>query len=153
MNTEICNAIISLLADKFNSEQLHTIEAAIYSVLYNYSITQNNNETALISEISPDVKAVQMFFISKKIEGCSIKTLNYYKNEIKQFLQFMNKQLNAITTDDLRFYFATRENVTKTTIKNKRGVLSSLFAWLTNEGHLQKNPMLRVNTIRFDKNT
>jgi len=142
--------IIFPLTGSFSSQQLQDIENSIFVVLHDYSVTKNQDETALTTDMSPDVKAIQMFFISKRIDGRSDRTLRFYKYEIEEFYRFIMKQLNTVTVDDLRYYFATRK-VSNTTMKNKRGVLSSFFTWLKNEDHIKTNPMLRVNTVKIEK--
>ena len=39
------------------------------------------------------------FISSKEIEGCSIRTLNYYKDNINKMLDTINLPIDEITTD------------------------------------------------------
>lgn len=81
---------------------------------------QRNNEDIL-----------NRFISSKEIEGCSIRTLNYYKDNISKMLDTVNLPINEITTETLRNYLADyKSNSTAgmVTIDNIRRTLSSFFA-------------------------
>ena len=151
MKSELCNEILSSLEFSFSGEQLKLIETAIYNSLNNYTLSKEQIETALTIDLSPDAKAYQMFFISKKIEGLSERSLKYYKAEIKHFIEFINKPLKHITSDDLRYYFATRGNISNVYVRNKQNVLSSFFSWLADEEYIPNNPMKKLKKIKVDK--
>jgi len=148
---EIVRNIINNLSEKFDDTQLRIIENALYINLRDYDFTQKNEETALSTDISPDARAYQMFFVAKKIEGLSEKSLKYYAIILRQFFGIINKPLATVTTDDVRYYFATRQNVSLVTITNERRVLLSFFSWLTNEEYVLKNPVLKIKNIKQPK--
>ena len=56
---------------------------------------QRNNEDIL-----------NRFIASKEIEGCSTRTLNYYKDNISKMLNTVNLPINEITTEILRNYLS-----------------------------------------------
>ena len=47
------------------------------------------------------------FISSKEIEGCSTRTLNYYKDNITKMLDTINLPIDEITTEILRNYLAS----------------------------------------------
>ena len=57
--------------------------------------TQKNNKDIL-----------NRFIASKEIEGCSTRTLNYYRDNISKMLNTGNLPINEITTEILRNYLA-----------------------------------------------
>ena len=70
------------------------------------------------------------FISSKEIEGCSIRTLNYYKDNINKMLDTINLPIAEITTETLRNYLAnykSNSNAGMVTIDNIRRTLSSFF--------------------------
>ena len=86
---------------------------------------QKNNEEIL-----------NKFISSKEIEGCSVRTLKYYKDNISKMLDTVNLPINEITTETLRNYLSNYKNNSTAgmvTIDNIRRTLSSFFAWLENE--------------------
>ena len=57
--------------------------------------TQKNNKDIL-----------NKFISSKEIEGCSMRTLNYYRDNISKMLDTVNLPIDDITTEILRNYLA-----------------------------------------------
>ena len=95
-----------------------------------------------------------MFLSAKKVEGCSEKTLRYYKASLNKFFHTVDKHVTHITTDDLRAYLANylqESQCSKTNIDNIRRILSSFFAWLENECYILKSPVRRIHKIRTNK--
>lgn len=60
---------------------------------------QKNNEEIL-----------NKFISSKEIEGCSVRTLKYYKDNISKMLDTVNLPINEITTETLRNYLSNYKN-------------------------------------------
>ena len=88
---------------------------------------------------------------AKRIEGCSERTLAYYKATIEHMLSIIVVPLRQVQTDDLRSYLAEyqlRNNCSKTTIDNIRRNLSSFFSWLESEDYIIKSPIRRIHKIR-----
>lgn len=104
---------------------------------------QRNNEDIL-----------NKFISSKEIEGCSIKTLNYYKDSISKMFEKINIPVCEITTETLRNYlsdYKSNSNAGMVTIDNMRRVLSSFFAWLENEDYIVKSPVRRIHKVKATK--
>lgn len=47
---------------------------------------------------------VELFLSAKRIEGCSEKSLKYYKMTIEAMIDELNKDIRHIVTDDIRGY-------------------------------------------------
>ena len=91
------------------------------------------------------------FLTAKKVEGCSSKTTKYYRYVIDAFLKKLTQDLSEITTDDIRSYINgifEKGHVSNVSADNTRRILSSFFAWLTEEDYLQRNPMKRIHKIK-----
>ena len=94
---------------------------------------------------------MDMFISAKRIEGCSERTLAYYKATIEHMLSIIVTPLRQVQTDDLRAYLAEyqlRNNCSKTTVDNIRRNLSSFFSWLEAEDYIIKSPIRRIHKIR-----
>jgi len=94
------------------------------------------------------------FLTAKKVEGCSWRTIKYYKYVIEAFLKEAASDLSTITTDDIRSYLNgmfDKGHVSNVSADNTRRILSSFFSWLTEEDYLQRNPMRRIHKIRAMK--
>lgn len=96
-------------------------------------------------------KIVGSFISSKRIEGCSEKSLKYYQKTITNMLVAVGKQVKHIDTDDLRKYLTSYQednNSSRVTIDNIRRILSSFFSWLEEENYIMKSPVRRIHKIK-----
>jgi site-specific recombinase XerD len=94
---------------------------------------------------------LKRFISTKKLEGRSDKTLKYYKSTVEKMLMAIDKNVKAITTDDLREYltdYQSRSTVSKQSVDNVRRNLSSFFTWLEDENYILKSPVRRIHKIK-----
>ena len=59
---------------------------------------------------------VESFIAAKRLEGCSERTLVFYKNTIEKMLCAIEKNIKAITTEDLRGYLSEYHNNNSVTV-------------------------------------
>ena len=91
------------------------------------------------------------FISAKRIEGCSEKTLKYYKCTIDSLLSKTGKAPQQLTTDDLRSYLSAyqeKHHSGKVTIDNIRRIFSSFFSWLEDEDYIVKSPVRRIHKVK-----
>ena len=113
-----------------------------------------NDENYEKSELQEEIDYVGLFLTSKRIEGCSEKTLTYYESTIEKMNAYIGKKTPNITTDDLRgylSYYQTERNASKVTIDNIRRILSSYYSWLEDEDFILKSPVRRIHKIKTTK--
>ena len=94
---------------------------------------------------------MNMFLAAKKIEGCSERTIQYYKVTVEHMLKQIPIEVRRITTDDIRGYLAAYQQInccSKVTVDNVRRNLSSFFSWLEEEDYILKSPMRRIHKIK-----
>jgi len=118
--------------------------------LNEFEVFKKDNNLS-VDESKENHELLMSFLSAKQIEGCSEKTINYYRNTIFKMLKSVNLKIESITTDDLRKYLAeykNQSNASKSTIDNIRRVLSSFFSWLEDEGYISKNPVRRIHRIK-----
>ena len=92
-----------------------------------------------------------MFLTAKHLEGCSDKTIRYYRCNIEKMLDTINIPVIKITTEMLRKYlveYQTINNCGKVTIDNIRRSLSTFFSWLEEEDYIIKSPMKRIHKVK-----
>ena len=93
------------------------------------------------------------FISSKKVEGCSDKTINYYKSSIEKLIVTVKTNVCDISTNDIRCYLAEQQEqrgLSKVTIDNLRRIYSSFFSWLEDEDYITKSPVRRIHKVRTD---
>lgn len=94
---------------------------------------------------------MNMFLAAKRIEGCSDRTIKYYKVTVEHMLNCISSEIRKITTDDIRVFLADYQQVnhcSKVTVDNVRRNLSSFFSWLEEEDYILKSPMRRIHKIK-----
>ncbi len=94
---------------------------------------------------------LEMFIAAKKIEGCSDRTVAYYKATVEHLLKCIDTPIRKITTDEIRSYLAKHQEksgCSKTTVDNIRRNISSFFSWLEEEDYILKSPMKRIHKIK-----
>lgn len=94
---------------------------------------------------------LEMFIAAKKIEGCSDRTVAYYKVTVEHLLKCIDTPIRKIATDEIRSYLAKyqeKSGCSKTTVDNIRRNISSFFSWLEEEDYILKSPMKRIHKIK-----
>lgn len=143
IKNEVLQSMIHLLRD----DQYEKLKEVLDRVLVNYKIEEIKDE--LNGEDNQHY--VESFLSSKRLEGCSEKTLHYYESTIQIVLNTIQKHVKHITTDDLRKYLTDYQNVHKSsrvTIDNIRRILSSFFSWLEDEDYIVKSPVRRIHKVK-----
>lgn len=152
MKNTIINEIILKMQTKLNNGQLEELKKTLEHVLLSYDMTENSNiEDKNIS----NQNFIELFLSAKKIEGCSIKSMKYYRATIENMLKIIDKNIKSIITDDLRTYltdYKTKNNSSRVTIDNIRRILSSFFAWLEDENYIIKSPVRRIHKVKTGTN-
>ena len=139
---QLINDILSDMSEVLSAKELYTLQLVLQKKLN----TQNNQTYPYTN-----LEYMDMFISAKRIEGCSERTLAYYKATIEHMLSIIVVPLRQVQTDDLRSYLAEyqlRNNCSKTTIDNIRRNLSSFFSWLESEDYIIKSPIRRIHKIR-----
>lgn len=98
-----------------------------------------------------NLKLTEFFLAAKRVEGCSEKSLKYYKSTIEMMLDTLGKRIQEIETNDLREYLTNYQQEKKSsrvTIDNIRRILSSFFSWLEDEDYILKSPVRRIHKVK-----
>lgn len=94
---------------------------------------------------------LNMFLDAKQIEGCSERTIKYYRTTVEHLITQIGTGIRKITTEEIREYLSSyqkRNNCTNATIDNIRRNISSFFSWLEEEDYILKSPMKRIHKIK-----
>lgn len=132
-----------------NNEQLLRLKDALNAALCGLTIS---NDEAVPQQKERDL--LEAFITAKRIEGCSEKTLAYYRKTIEAMTAGTSKTAQQVTTDDLRKYltnYQTKRKSGKVTIDNIRRILSSVFSWLEDEDFIVKSPVRRIHKVKQPK--
>ncbi|WP_283604945.1 site-specific tyrosine recombinase/integron integrase [Lactobacillus gallinarum] len=137
--------IINDMADVLNAAQLKRLQEVLLKRL-----VKDEPEKKMIS----NEEYLNKFLEAKKIEGCSERTIKYYKVTVEQLLKKVLHPIRKVTTEQMREYLVDYQKINncgKTTIDNVRRNISSFFSWLEEEDYILKSPMRRIHKIRAEK--
>ena len=87
----------------------------------------------------------------QQYEGCSERTIQYYKSTAEDLLSKIEVSVRKIPTEEIRSYlseYQKESKCTNVTIDNIRRNLSSFFSWLEEEDYILKSPMRRIHKIK-----
>lgn len=130
-----------------DNSQMEQLQRVLQHTFWNCSVEEKQDGEP--SERTPDM--VDLFLASKRVEGCSEKTLTYYKATIEASINEIGKQIRHITTEDLRSYlteYQRKRHSSRVTIDNIRRILSSFFSWLEDEDYILKSPVRRIHRVK-----
>ena len=136
MKDEKLNEVLQNMLPYLDNAQMDQLKKVLQAAFWNCSITEKSGNGVLEET---NEKVIALFLASKRVEGCSEKTLSYYKSTIEIATTMMGKDIRHITTEDLRQFL---------TIDNIRRILSSFFSWLEDEDYILKSPVRRIHRVK-----
>lgn len=148
MKNIFINNILQSTLDFLNNEQSELLKDVLEHNLLEFDIIPASEET-----IKPDnnQELLDLFLAAKRTEGCSAKSLKYYKKTVETVVENIGKEIKQITTDELRAFltdYQTGNNVSRVTVDNVRRILSSFFSWLEDENYILKSPVRRIHKVK-----
>lgn len=134
--------IINEMAEYLNVSQMKKLQEVLLKTFSEHETTK--------AEIS-NSEYLQLFLDAKKIEGCSERTIQYYRTTIERLLNTIATPIRKMTTEEIRHYLVGYQkinNCSKVTVDNVRRNISSFFSWLEEEDYILKSPMKRIHKIK-----
>ena len=151
MKENIIQAIVAEMQRDLDCRQMARLKAVLTSELHNVEIIEKSD--CATQQTQENELLLNSFISAKKIEGCSDKTLTYYRNTIERLLVTLSLAICHITTTDIRTYlsdYQEEHQSSKVTIDNMRRIFSSFFAWLEDEDYIAKSPVRRIHKVKTD---
>lgn len=134
--------IINEMAEYLNVSQMKKLQEVLLK-----TFAEHESERKEIS----NQEYLQLFLDAKRIEGCSERTIQYYRTTIEKLLLTVPTSIRKITTEEIRHYLVEYQKIndcSKVTVDNVRRNISSFFSWLEEEDYLLKSPMRRIHKIK-----
>ena len=149
MKEQLIREVQRQMLPYLNNAQLKQLQGVLEGVLSGVELSRS---AGMVD--SAKVDTVACFINAKRIEGCSEKTLSYYRQTIVSMLSGIDKEPQEIVTEDLRKYlteYQANRKSSKVTIDNIRRILSSYFSWLEDEDYIVKSPVRRIHKVKTAK--
>jgi site-specific recombinase XerD len=150
MKQELINDVVQGMLSCLNNAQCEKLQEVLRCTLNRYEVVDSQNDKNSLAQ-----NYVELFLSAKRIEGCSEKSLKYYKSTIEVMLDKLGKDVRHIVTDDIRGYltdYQEQKKSSKVTIDNIRRILSSFFSWLEDEDYILKSPVRRIHKVKTISN-
>lgn len=150
MKQNLIMDIVQGMLPYLNNAQTQRLQEVLQHTLFDYEVAKTESDKGLSEQ-----NLVELFLSAKRIEGCSEKTLKYYKATIQAMIDSIGKCIKYIVTDDIRCYlteYQSNKNSSKVTIDNIRRILSSFFSWLEDEDYILKSPVRRIHKVKTGTN-
>lgn len=144
----ILDSITANLGEQFTLSDLKQI---LYMTLSKYNISEEC--TALSVDIDCTEQYVQDYLLNMKLNGCTEKSINAYRNDIKNMLIFTDKPVTEITYHDLRNWLGYGKIVRKwkdRTYNTKLVEMRGFFSWLYEEDLLPNNPAKKLKETKVE---
>ena len=151
MKQELMTEVMQQMLPYLDNAQLKHLKQVMEQTLFHYEVTGADVKPE--EDDSNDL--VAMFIAAKRIEGCSEKTLKYYRTTIDTMVSALGKSVRHILTEDLRTYlteYQSKNQSSRVTIDNIRRILSSFFSWLEDEDYIVKSPVRRIHKVKTASN-
>lgn len=150
MREKLENELLKLL-DK-NVDIDRALKPEIETILSNYEIESRKTDIIVYGSDIPET--VEIYVVSKKIEGLSDKTLYLYLRVLKDFFQTICKKQEDITANDIRVYlykYQKEHGITNRTLDCRRTIICTYFNWLAAEEYIVKNPAVKIEPIKYER--
>ncbi len=144
MEEKIVN-VVNEMAEYLNISQMKKLQEVL---LEEFSENEPQKENIENSEY------LKMFLNAKRIEGCSERTLAYYRITVERLIHLIEGPIRKMDADTIRGYLVEYQkinNCSKVTVDNIRRNISSFFSWLEEEDYILKSPMRRIHKIKTKK--
>ena len=153
MKQELTLAVMQNMAPHLDNLQIKKLQSVLETVLCNYEVRPESRllQKSKEEEQAENSELLAKFLSSKRIEGCSEKSLKYYRTTIEAMQVMLQKSVKLVTTEELRQYltdYQERRQSGRVTMDNIRRILSSYFAWLEDEDYIIKSPVRRIHKVK-----
>lgn len=151
MKMDVILNITKDMEDSLTDYQLNKLKESLIINFEKLEFIIKTDDLKHQEELDENTSMIESFISSKQIEGCSDRTIKYYKEIIDKFNDSFDKSIKKITTEEIRSYLSNYKEMStcgSTTIDNIRRVLSSFFSWLEDEDYIIKSPIRRIHRIK-----
>lgn len=151
MKMDVILNITKDMEDSLTDYQLNKLKESLIMNFEKVEFIIKTDELKHQEELDENITMIESFISSKQIEGCSDRTIKYYKEIIDKFNDSFDKSIKRISTEEIRSYLSNYKETStcgSTTIDNIRRVLSSFFSWLEDEDYIIKSPIRRIHRIK-----
>ena len=150
MKEEVKNRILMEMQGELTEECLRKLKMCLERNFYNLTLSEETTELVVANSYTNE-KMIEKFEFSRGLEGVSRKTLEQYSRETKRFFDFIGKNYQSVTFEDIQHYLyllIRNGNMTATSIDNSRKFLKPFFKWLYENEYIKKDVFIKIKPIK-----
>ena len=152
MIEELLMNVVNAMSSYLDEEQLDKLQNVLYINFHGVQVAEEKNELQATGTDNDTVK-MRLFVASKKVSGRQDNTLAQYIREITNCRNALRKNIEDITTMDLRWYFGMlreRNKISMVTLQGRMRYLNSFWTFLQKENLVKDNPVARIESLRIE---
>lgn len=152
MKEEFIETIMQQMLPYLDNAQIEKLKDTLHFCMHDVEIVADSSKPPKPVETNEGL--LSKFLAAKRVERCSVKTLNYYQSVLLKLFSMVPVSVLHMKTEHIRSYlsaYADRTKCSKSNLDNIRRILSSFFTWLEEESYILKNPVRRIHKIKVDK--
>ena len=152
MKEELIEPIMQQMLPYLDNAQMEKLKDTLHYCMHDVEIVTDRSK--LPKPVETNGSLLSKFMSAKRVEGCSVKTLDYYQSVLLKLFSMVPVSVLHMKTEHIRSYlsaYADRTKCSKSNLDDIRRILSSFFTWLEEESYILKNPVRRIHKIKVDK--
>ena len=153
MIEELLMNVVNAMSNCLDEETVPTkLQNVLYINFHDVRVVEEKNELQATGTDSDTVK-MRLFVASKKVSGRQDNTLAQYIREVTNCRNALQKNIEDITTMDLRWYFGMlreRNKISMVTLQGRMRYLNSFWTFLQKENLVKDNPVARIESLRIE---
>ncbi|MFR6537242.1 MAG: tyrosine-type recombinase/integrase [Lachnospiraceae bacterium] len=146
----VVNQIITGMSNILDQDHIEKLYGVLTITLHEYDITAQNYEVAEYDDY--DRFLCEQYYAALKVEGKSPKTIDRYMEQLRLMMDWIQKPLKEINSEDIRYYLALyqqRRKIASSTLDGMRRCICAFFSWAEFAGYIDKSPARRIKQIKF----
>ena len=148
MQETFINQFILTLNGKIPVENIRTVKELMTVYFIDYDISPKCTDIKIQNETHEELKR---YLFSRSIEGIKDSSLEQYQRVLSNMLLFLDKPVESIKTEDIRYYLyklKTVRQISDRTLEVRRTYINAFFSWLVDNEYIVKNPCNQIKPIK-----
>lgn len=135
------------------SDKLPDTKMILEICLSKYELHETNTNNEISTDLDKTQFYIQQFLLNMKLRGCTDGSIKNYNNELKNFLLYINKQVENITYHDIQNFLAygkIHKKWADRTYNIKLIIIRTFFAYLYEEDYIKTNPGKKLHETKVE---
>lgn len=153
MIEKILDNVVGAMTPYLNQEQIEHLRNILFINFHNIEVCEQCTEI-VPTGMNGNEQKLRMFIASKKAVNRQDNTLKQYAYEIRKVLSFLDKNIEDITSMDLRYYcciMREQRHIKVSTLQTRLHYLNSFWDFLVSEEVVKTNPVKKIGVLKIEK--